>query len=217
MKKSIFICLTIFIAINRFVTAQVDSKAKGILDEMSKKYKSYDVVKTDFVYTLDNPQARIKESKKGVLYVKSKANKYKIILSDHELICDGKNIWTYAKADKEVQINEIDYSENSISPAKIFTVYEKGFKYLYVGAQVIQNKNCHIIDLTPTDTKKTFFKIRLTIDKDAMQIKEVLIFDKNGSKYTYAIKTFNASLKIPESTFAFDSKLYPGVEVVDLR
>jgi outer membrane lipoprotein-sorting protein len=49
------------------------------------------------------------------------------------------------------------------------------------------------------------------------QITNAVIFDKNGNKYTYTIKTFMPNVKVPESTFAFDSKLYPGVELVDLR
>jgi outer membrane lipoprotein-sorting protein len=44
-----------------------------------------------------------------------------------------------------------------------------------------------------------------------------VIFDKNGNKYTYQIKTFTPNVKVPETTFAFDAKKYPGVEVVDLR
>jgi outer membrane lipoprotein-sorting protein len=75
----------------------------------------------------------------------------------------------------------------------------------------------HNIDLTPTDSKRTFFKVRLQIDKVNKQITNAVIFDKNGNKYTYTIKTFTPNVKVPESTFAFDAKKYPGVEVVDLR
>jgi outer membrane lipoprotein-sorting protein len=74
-----------------------------------------------------------------------------------------------------------------------------------------------MIDLSPIDTKRSFFKIRLSIDKVAKQIANVVIFDKNGNKYTYYIKTFTPNVKVPETTFAFDAKKYPGVEVVDLR
>jgi outer membrane lipoprotein-sorting protein len=71
--------------------------------------------------------------------------------------------------------------------------------------------------LSPLDIKKTVFKIRLTIDKAAKQITNVVIFDKSGNRYTYAIKTFTPNVKVAETVFAFDAKKYPGVEVVDLR
>lgn len=199
------------------VFAQSDVKSKAILAEVSKKYKSYDVIKTEFTYTLENPQAKVKESQSGTLFVRSKSNKYKVILKGQELISDGKNQWTFLKADKEVQLSEVDNSSDALNPAKIFTVYERGFKSLYTGESKINGRIYQNIDLTPTDSKRSFFKVRLRIDKANRQINNVVIFDKNGNKYTYAIRTFTPNVKVSESTFAFDSKKYPDVEVVDLR
>lgn len=197
--------------------AQSEVKAKEILAEVSKKYRAYDVIKTDFSYTLENPQAKIKETQLGTLIVKSKLNKYKIILKGQELISDGKNQWTYLKADKEVQLSEVDNSSDALNPAKLFTIYEKGFKSVYTNDTKLNGKTLHVIDLTPLDSKRSFFKVRLQIDKLSKQIMNALIFDKNGNRYTYTIRTFTPNVKVPESTFTFDSKLYPGVELVDLR
>lgn len=197
--------------------AQTDAKAKAILAEVSKKYRSYDIVKTDFTFTLENQQAKVKETQQGTLIVKANANKYKVVMTNQDLISDGKSQWTYLKNDQEVQVTTVDNSGDAINPAKIFTVYERGFKYQYVGEKKVGAKVFQTIDLAPTDAKKPFYKVRLTIDKAAKQISNVLIFDKNGNKYTYNVRTFVPNVKLPESTFAFDSKKYPGVEVVDLR
>jgi outer membrane lipoprotein-sorting protein len=199
------------------VMAQSETKAKVILAEVSKKYRSYDVIKTEFSYTLENPEAKIKEVQAGTLFVKSKLNKYKVILKGQELISDGKSQWTYLKADKEVQVSEVDNSADALNPAKLFTIYEKGFKSVYTNDTKVNGKMVHNIDLSPTDTKRSFFKVKLQIDKLNKQIVNAIIFDKNGNRYTYSIKTFTPNIKVPESTFAFDAKLYPGVEVVDLR
>jgi outer membrane lipoprotein-sorting protein len=138
-------------------------------------------------------------------------------LKAQELISDGRNQWTYSKADKEVQLSEVDNSPNALNPAQIFTIYEKGFKYLYTGDSKVNNRTVHVIDLTPTDGKRSFFKVRLNIDKSTKQISNAIIFDKNGNRYTYTIRTFTPNVKVSESMFAFDAKKYPGVEVVDLR
>ena len=73
------------------VMAQSEVKAKAILAEVSKKYRSYDAIKTEFTYTLENPQAKIRETQAGTLFVRSKVNKYKVILKGQELISDGKS------------------------------------------------------------------------------------------------------------------------------
>ncbi len=216
MKKiaAAFLALGIFSSV---AFAQTDPKAKAILAEVSKKYRSYDVVKSDFTFTLDNKQAKVKETQQGTLYVKAKSNKYKVAMTNQELISDGKVQWTYLKQDKEVQVSSVDPSSEALNPAKIFTIYEKGFKYVYTGEQKLGGKTYQMIDLSPTDIKKSIFKVRLTIDKVAKQIKNIVVFEKNGNTYTYNVKTFSPNVKVPETTFAFDAKKYPGVEVVDLR
>jgi len=215
--KKLFIAAFLVIGSMMSVMAQSEAKAKAILAEVSKKYRSYDVIKTEFSYTLENPEAKIKEVQAGTLIVKSKLNKYKVILKGQELISDGKSQWTYLKADKEVQVSEVDNSADALNPARLFTIYEKGFKSLYTNDSKVNGKMVHNIDLSPTDTKRSFFKVKLQIDKLNKQIVNAIIFDKNGNRYTYSIKTFTPNIKVPESTFAFDAKLYPGVEVVDLR
>ena len=215
--KKLFIAAFLVLSSGISVMAQSEVKAKEILAEVSKKYRSYDVIKTEFSYTLENPEAKIKETQAGTLFVKSKLNKYKVILKGQELISDGKSQWTYLKADKEVQVSEVDNSADALNPAKLFTIYEKGFKSLYTNDTKVNGKMVHNIDLSPTDTKRSFFKVKLQIDKLSKQIVNAIIFDKNGNRYTYSIKTFTPNIKVPESTFAFDAKLYPGIELVDLR
>jgi outer membrane lipoprotein-sorting protein len=218
--RKILVLMTAAVCMTISITAQTDSKdakAKAILAQVSKKYRSYDVVKTEFTFLLDNQQAKLKETQQGTLYVKANANKYRVEMTNQDLISDGKNQWTFLKEDKEVQVADVDNSDDAINPAKIFTIYEKGFKYLYTGDTKAGNKTYQMIDLSPIDTKKSYFKIRLSIDKIAKQISNVVIFDKNGNKYTYNIRSFTPNVKVPETTFAFDAKKYPGVEVVDLR
>jgi len=207
MKKLlIFSILTILSA--GYASAQKDADAKAILSKVSAKYKMYDVVKTDFVFTLDNQQAGVKETQSGTLTAKSKLNKFKVSLYgadaasknvvQQEIISDGKTQWTYLKKDNEVQVNNVDNSGDGLNPAKIFTIYEHGYKY-------------------PEDDKKGFFKVRLEIDKAKSQIYSALIFDKNGNRYTYTVKNLVPNPAVADNMFTFDVKAHKGVEVVDLR
>jgi outer membrane lipoprotein-sorting protein len=225
MKK--IIAYTI-LAISTYSTAfaQKDSQAKAILNQVSQKYRSYDVIKTDFTFSLNNQQANIKETQTGTLISKAKTGKYRVTLYnsaakpevDKEIMSDGKSQWTYLKKDKEVQVSDADKGGDGLSnPAQIFTMYEKGFKYLYTGEQKIAGKAYQNIELTPEDDKKAIFKVKLTIDKVKKQIYSALLFDKNGNRYTYTVRTFTPNVPAPDATFAWDAKGHPGVEVVDLR
>ena len=214
--KKILLLLLLIAGVTFSSHAQNDEKAKVILAGVSKKYKAYDVVKATFSLTLENPQNQEKDIQQGTLFVQSKSNSYKVMMGSQDIISDGKNQWTYLKQDKEVQVSLVDKSADALNPAGIFTLYEKGFKYLYTGEKKEGAKVYQMIDLSPLDTQKSYFKIRLGIDKSAKQIASVLIFDKNGNKYNYVVKTF-LPVKVPAGTFSFDVKKYPGVELVDLR
>ena len=211
--------LSFFLLIGELLSAQTvpkDAQAKAILAAVSKQYRSYDMVKADFSFTLKNQQASISETQNGTLFVKSKLNKYKVSVGNQELISDGKVQWTYLKNDNEVQISDINTSPDALNPAQIFTIYEKGFKYVYLGETKLNGKVYQNIELAPIATR-SFSKIKLRIDKVNKQINNIVVNDKNGNVYTYFIKTFTPNVKVPETTFSFDAKKHPGVEVVDLR
>lgn len=226
MKK---LALLIFAVAFTFAQAfaQKDADAKLILNKLSKQYRTYDAVKTDFSLLIDNQQAGIKETQNGTLIARSKTNKYKVTIYApakagkaavaQEIISDGKSQWTFLKDANEVQLADADNSDEGFNPAKIFTIYEKGYKYLYTGQQKIGAKIYQVIDLTPEDAKKSFFKVRLMIDKAKNQLYSAQIFDKNGSRYTYALKTFVPTVKVTDATFTYDKKAHPGAELVDLR
>jgi len=217
MKKLNILMLMMFL----FTTiggafAQSDAVAKSILAGVSKKYRSYSVVKADFSYILINPQANINETQSGTLLVKSSQNKYKVNVGEQELISNGAIQWTYLKKDNEVQISEIDNSSDALNPAKIFTMYEKGFKYVYLGDTKLSGRVYQNIELAPLQTR-SFSKIKLRIDKVNKQISNIVVNDKNGNVYTYTIKSFTPNVNISDATFTFDPKAHVGVDVVDLR
>ena len=224
MKK--VIVFSILSLITSYCFAQKDVAAKAILNKVSEKYRQYDVVKTDFDFILDNQQAKVKETRNGTLLAKSKANKFKVTIYsagqaskadiEQEVISDGKTQWTYLKKDNEVQVNNVDNSGAGVNPAQIFTIYEHGYKYIYNGDVKIGGKTYQEIDLSPEEEKQ-FFKVRLEIDKAKKQIYSALIFDKNGNRYTYVLRSFVPNIQVPDNTFSFDPKMHKGVEVVDLR
>lgn len=223
MKKLISYIFFITASVNAF--AQKDAQAKIILNQVSHKYKSFATIKSDFSFTADN-QAGTKQTQYGTIITQPKTNKFKVTLYNtngskqdiaQEIINDGKTQWTYLKQDKEVQVSNANNSADSFNPAQLFTLYEHGYKYLYTGSQKLNGKIYKVIDLTPEDSNKPFFKIRLLIDNIKKQIYSALIFDKNGGKYNYVLRSFAANAAVANNTFTFDIKAHPGVELVDLR
>jgi outer membrane lipoprotein-sorting protein len=78
-------------------------------------------------------------------------------------------------------------------------------------------KTYQVVELTPIDKTKPFFKIVLEVDKATKVIMSTRVFEKNGNRYLYAISDIATSTAIPDDSFVFSAKKYPGVEVIDLR
>ncbi|SMO73683.1 LolA family protein [Solitalea koreensis] len=217
MKKILLATgITLLTSVAVFAQSPAEKQAKDILNGVSAKYRSYAAIKTDFAYTLENPEEKISETQNGTLYIKQKSNKYKVLLAGTEIFSDGKLSYTYLKDSKEIQINNIEKNGEGLNPVDIFTIYEKGYKYILKGESKVGGVAVQMIDLVPIGTKQ-FFKIELMVDKKMQQLKQIKIYDKNGNRYTYKVKVFVPNPKVDDAFFAFDKKKFPGVEVVDLR
>lgn len=222
--KNIIISTLILLTTITTAYAQKDADARAILNPISKQYRSYNAIKSDFTLAVTIGQEGSKSTQSGSIITQPKTNKFKMALYGpgstgvmQEIISDGKTQWVYNQADKEVQVNNVGKSSDGFNPAEIFTIYEKGYKYLFTGTKKIGGKLYHEIELTAENVNTNFFKIKLQVDKAKKQIYSAQIFDKNGNRYTYTIKNFTPNPTVTAATFTYDPKAHPGVEVVDLR
>lgn len=193
-------------------------KAKTILDKLSKTYKSHKSIKADFTITTTNPD-KTKMSQKGTIWVKKKF--FKIAMSDQEIMCDGKTIWTWQKEVNEVQIKNYTPSSREIQPSELFTIWEQGFNYAWVGVSTQAGKKIDEIDLVPKDGKegKDYSKVKLFVDGSSNKIISAVIIKKNGVKITYSITNQDTSQRLSKGDFKMDTKAKQkaGAEIVDLR
>jgi len=197
------------------IFAQSDKISQDILKGLSDKYKSYSSINAEFTYTIENAQDKMNDKQTGKVLLKG--TKYKLLVAGQEVYCDGTTVWTYLKDSKEVQITDPNTKADAITPANIFTMYDKGYQSKFVEEKMENGKSVQVIDLTPMDKKKKFFKIRLTVNKVEKTIVNSKIFDKNGNKINYTIDKFLTNSPLDDSLFAFVTKNYPGIEVIDLR
>ncbi|HNW53677.1 MAG TPA: outer membrane lipoprotein carrier protein LolA [Bacteroidales bacterium] len=209
MKKLLF--LVIVAVLNVAAFAQTDKKATAILDEVSVKTKAYKTIKVEFTYAMDNAKQKIHDKFKGTLL--SKGDKYKLTAAGQDVISDGKTVWTYLKDTKEVQINNVGEDDDAFTPTKLLSGYNKDFKSKFIE----EKGNEQFIELYPLKKGKSFTKVQLTIDKNKKQISKFVIYDRNGSTFTYLVDKFVTDQPIADNVFTFNKAEHPGVEINDMR
>lgn len=217
MKNLLLFCLSFLFFINASAqTGKNDPDAKKVLDAVSAKFKTYKSLKGNFTLEVKDANGKTQGTKKGTVFMKG--TKYRVSITGQEIFCDGKNIWTYDKGANEVQVAQFDNSSSTITPQKLFTnFYDKDFLYKLNGEKKLAGKTVQEVELTPTDKSKPFFKVLLNVDKASNMITSTQIFEKTGNRYAYSLSNVSTNAVIPDDTFSFDPKKYPGVEVIDLR
>ncbi len=209
-----FLCITGVFAKTEQNPSMNDPKAKAVLDKASEIYKQNSGIHSKFTQTIEVPGGKT-NTKTGEIYLKG--NKFKIKFPDQEIYCNENSVWTYLKDGNEVQINDYEPDPSDISPSTMFNIYQKDFYYIKIADETVNSKPCNVIDLTPKDKSRSYFKVRLWINKETSLLSKIKIFDKNGYRYNYTINYINNKARIEDGQFNFDKSNYPGVKIEDLR
>src|SRR5690625_2242552 len=194
-----------------------DPKAKAILDKASQKYTSYNSLKADFTQQVFDTESKLLNSQKGTIWLKG--DKFKFTLGEQIVSSDNKTLWSYNKELNEVQVSDYEEpEEGEITPSSLFTnFYDKDFLYRLQGSDQLDGRAVDVIELTPLDKSKPYFKILAWVDKKDFQLRGLKIFLKGGYRQKYIINDYKPDVSLENSTFTFSKSKHPGVEVVDLR
>ncbi|MCR4964659.1 MAG: outer membrane lipoprotein carrier protein LolA [Bacteroidales bacterium] len=214
MKRISFIAILMFLI--TAVTAQnTDGGANELLNKVSQKYQAYSTMQ--FHYTLvTSKDSKTLGSAQGDFYLKG--NKYQTSYDGQHFYCDGTSIWNYQKATNEVSIYEYDPEddENMMNPRLLLKNWEKQFRAKYIRDEYANGQSVTLVDLTPK-YNQSYYRIRLFINKSTLNIKKVVIYEKDNTLYTYNIEQFKSNVTLSDETFTFNKSKYPGVEVNDMR
>lgn len=221
MKK--LFCIIITLSMIFSATAQKDQKAathdpkaKEILDKVSTKTKAYKTIKAEFVINREDKKSNQKNTQKGTIWIKG--NKYKLDILGAITFCDGKTRWAYIKDSKEINITEPDLkTDNLIDPSKIFTIYEKGYKYKYINEKFEDALQLHEIELYPEDLKTKLSKLSIQIEKNGSCIHAIKYVEKGGTTVTVKITKFTTDAGVNDADVTFNKANFPGAEVIDMR
>lgn len=205
MKKIALLTLLLFF---NFSSQAQDKKAKDLLDQVTAKVKSYDNIVIDFKYALNNSKENINQESKG--NVTMKGNMYVLNLMGVTKIFDGKKIYTINPEDEEVSISKLnDKDDSAVTPSKMLTFYNSGYKYTWDISQNIKGRQIQYIKLVPNTTKDQRKEILLGVDIQTKNIYNLIEIGKNGTKTTLTVNSFKINQPLSKNQFTFDASKYP--------
>ena len=206
MKKLIQIA---FIILFSFSVQAQDQKAKALLDQVTIKVKSYNNIVIDFKYSLNNSRENINQDSKG--NVTLKGNQYVLNFMGITKIYDGKKNYTIVPEDEEITISSVNENDdNAITPSKMLTFFNKGYKYYMDIIQDVRGRKIQYIKLIPTNPKDQRKEILLGIDVQTKHIYNLIEMGKKGTKTTLTVNSFKTNQPLSKNQFTFAQSKYPN-------
>ncbi|WP_284653135.1 LolA family protein [Flavobacterium terrisoli] len=206
MNKVLSIALLLFLSFT--INAQ-DKKAKDLLDQVTAKVKTYNNISIEFKYTLNNSKENINKESKGNLLLEG--NKYVLNFLGVTKIYDGKKSYTIVPEDEEVTISSVnEKDENAITPSKMLTFFNSGYKYYWDILQDVKGRKIQYIKLVPTNPKDQRKEVLLGIDSQTKNINNVIEMGKNGTRTTLTVNSFKTNQPLSKNQFTFAASKYPN-------
>lgn len=178
-----------------------------LLEEVSKKVKSYENIVIQFEYTVMDQSTGMEQKTRGD--VSLKGEKYRLNLMGITRIFDGEKIYTIIPEDEEVNISTyVENNDEGMSPSDILTFYQKGYNFQWDITQNVHGRKIQYIKLTPTDSKNEVDWVLMGIDNRTKHIYKLINKLKDDRQITIKINSFKTNQPLSETLFAFDEKKY---------
>ncbi len=209
--------LTVIFSVCLTSSAQEDPRADGLLVRVSEQMQQYETFHARYSSKMVDVQSDFEMDQSGEVWIQG--DRYHLELGDYVIVCDGRTVWTYEPEMGECYIDDAEtIAEDGVDPAKMFTIWEHGFKKVWKGPVEVEGSSLSRIDLHPTSAEeKSFHTIQCFIDEKALQVVQLIVKGREGTDVVYKIEDFEGNGAVPEGSFTFDKARFPGTTLIDNR
>lgn len=199
MRKLLILLLSIVVASISAVAAT--PTAGSLLADLRTKIQASPSVEAVFTLNSENGIAA------GSVILAG--NKYVMTTNGLKVWYDGKTQWTLFEASKEVNVTEPTAAEVMASnPFAILTAHQD----FYTARRLKDNR----VELVPRNKDLGFERFIIGFSSNDWP-STLLIEFGDGSKIDVKIDAINSGKAKSATTFTFDAKKYPDIDIIDLR
>lgn len=179
--------------------------ATSVLDKSAATLRAAGNVKIGFTMEL--------EGGTSTGYIKLQRQKFVVNVGGSITWFDGKTMWTYVKANEEVNVtNPSADAVAKMNPYAFLSFYKKGYT-VKMGKGTAKE---HEVLLTGK-SGSPYTNVVVRINKSTQYPTFIKMTSSKGAVTTIRCNSFLKNQKYKDSTFQFNKKNYPDAEIVDLR
>jgi outer membrane lipoprotein-sorting protein len=188
--------------------AQDSQKAKNLLDQVTGRIKSYQNIVIDFKYSVSNPKENLNQESKG--NVALKGDLYVLNFMGVTRIFDGKKLYSIIPEDEEITISSHDEKADALTPSKMLTFFNSGYKYSWDILQNVRGRKIQYVKLNPLSAKDKTRQVLIGIDVQTKHIYNLIKTEKDGTVITFTINSFKTNQPLSKNHFTFTESKYPN-------
>lgn len=179
--------------------------ATSVLDKSAATLRAAGNVKIGFTLEVDGGAS--------AGYIKLQRQKFVVNVGGSITWFDGKTMWTYVKANEEVNVtNPSADAVAKMNPYAFLSFYKKGYT-VKMGKGTAKE---HEVLLTGK-SGSPYMNVVVRINKSTQYPTFIKMTSSKGAVTTIRCNSFLKNQKYKDSTFQFNKKNYPDAEIVDLR
>ena len=179
--------------------------ATSVLDKSAATLRAAGNVKIGFTLEVDGGAS--------AGYIKLQRQKFVVNVGGSITWFDGKTMWTYVKANEEVNVtNPSADVVAKMNPYAFLSFYKKGYT-VKMGKGTAKE---HEVLLTGK-SGSPYTNVVVRINKSTQYPTFIKMTSSKGAVTTIRCNSFLKNQKYKDSTFQFNKKNYPDAEIVDLR
>ncbi|HHT9137555.1 MAG TPA: LolA family protein [Candidatus Wunengus sp. YC60] len=195
-----------------------------VLAEIEKANVAFKTLKAGIVYTRTITLLESTEVSEGELsYKKPKRMYLKFYPPRNEVnVVDGKYVWVYHPAEKQVEKYEMTSSKQSqgvsffeFGYGETLEAAKKDYKITLLDTKEDGKKRFYILDLQPKDPKSQYSDIRLWVEEGFWLPGRIELYESDGEVVNIIeLKNIKLNKGMSDKIFVFD--VPRGVEVIEL-
>lgn len=211
MKRMFPLPIGVLLASAAFAAAMTGPQ---VLQRIRAAYERVNTFQASFDQTFVWKLAGTRQQMRGQFLMK-KPNRFRLQSEAQTVVTDGRTVWSYSPATKQVIINDYDPATMPLRPDNFLFQFPDERRARYVGASLLDGARVHVVDIAPQDSSYGIRTMRVWVDDQTWVAKKVQYLSVSLDTTTYVLQQVQLNPALPDSVFKFT--VPRGTEVVDFR
>ncbi len=184
-----------------------------VMENVQTKYSHMNDVSADFIQSVKMRYKQAGQKVSGSIQLK-KGDQYRIVTEQQTIVTDGKKVWMYTPASKQVLIDVFKQNRRQFSPDKFLTGLPKDFSI----SKLDTADGFLILTLQPSKAaalSSMMTDLRVWVKNGTWLVEKIEYSDKNKTTTTISLSNIRFNKGISDSIFQFG--ITSDMKVIDVN